>query len=591
MAETNYNNPFPATSAPRFSLALARSLFVWATWAAVVEIALWYVATHARNIPWMDDWEMVPVMTGNQPLTPAWLWEQHNEHRIPVPKLLLRGLLAVSGNDFRAGMIFNIVALALLAAAMILVAKRLRGATAWWDAFFPLILFHGGHAENLLWSWQLEFVLSTLLDGIVLLLIARQGEKMTRATVLGTACCLVLLPLTGANGFVLVPPLALWLVYAVAPVLISRDPSKRTDRIVALGALGAVLIPAVAYGLGYERVARHPESPSVGVMLETSLECLSMGFGFGLKGYWLLGGLGMFGLILVGAGILVGVLRWRPEEHRRALGLLMVLVATLGLALAIGWGRASSTGHGGLMARYCTLMTPGLCCVYLILVVYVPARFRGWAQGGLFLLAFSLFGFNLLFALEYGAMRLQIARGFQKNVGNGFPPVALASHYTTLAATVYPDPERLTTFLRMLRDARIEPYRRLQEDPDVRPLPLTPEEADFRPDGIYAFRAPRHVVALQVTYHLEKDVGVFAGMSVHWVTKDRLQRQVERTAPTFYFVVSPGERTVTIWINDVVERLWLVPDNKAEMPAILNITLLVPPPVDTKLPAIKDGAR
>ena len=57
-----------------------------------------------------DEWELVPALAREQPISPAWLWAQHNEHRIPLPKLVLLGLFAVSDNDIRSGMFFNVCA-------------------------------------------------------------------------------------------------------------------------------------------------------------------------------------------------------------------------------------------------------------------------------------------------------------------------------------------------------------------------------------------------------------------------------------------------------------------------------------------------
>ena len=85
-------------------------LVVWTTWAFMLAAALWFVMTCGKNVPFMDDWEIVPALSGAQPITANWLWSQHNEHRIPLPRLLLLGLFSVSGNDFRAGMFFNVFA-------------------------------------------------------------------------------------------------------------------------------------------------------------------------------------------------------------------------------------------------------------------------------------------------------------------------------------------------------------------------------------------------------------------------------------------------------------------------------------------------
>ena len=136
---------------------------------------------------------------------------------------------------------------------MILVARRLRGLTAWTDAFFPLLLLNWGHCENLIWCWQVEFVLSTLLAGVALLIIACSKEGLTRRSLIGMTCCLILLPLTGANGFVLTPLLILWLAYAIVRGWRGGPLSNRAGHILALAALVAAVIPAAAYLLQYER--------------------------------------------------------------------------------------------------------------------------------------------------------------------------------------------------------------------------------------------------------------------------------------------------------------------------------------------------
>ena len=48
--------------------------------------------TLSADLPYWDDWEMVPVITGHEPVTLKWAWAQHNEHHMPVPKLILVGL-------------------------------------------------------------------------------------------------------------------------------------------------------------------------------------------------------------------------------------------------------------------------------------------------------------------------------------------------------------------------------------------------------------------------------------------------------------------------------------------------------------------
>src|SRR5262249_22179974 len=152
-----------------------------------------------------------PHATGNGAPTAGWLWALHSEHRLPLPRLVLLALLELTGLDFRAGMVVNALALASLSAGLIVAAGPLRGRAGVAAAFFALMLLRWGHAENLLWSWQVGFILPTCLAGTVLLVIVRQGTRLTAAGAAAAGVCLVLLPLCGANGVALVPALALWL--------------------------------------------------------------------------------------------------------------------------------------------------------------------------------------------------------------------------------------------------------------------------------------------------------------------------------------------------------------------------------------------
>src|SRR5262249_11804164 len=108
------------TSGPR---RLAAGLVVWGLWGLPTAFALAFVGVYGVNVPYWDDWDMVPVRTGRQPLTLDWLWAQHNEHRIPLPKLLYVALARGCG-DLRAGMVFNVLCLAAVAAGLILAVRR-----------------------------------------------------------------------------------------------------------------------------------------------------------------------------------------------------------------------------------------------------------------------------------------------------------------------------------------------------------------------------------------------------------------------------------------------------------------------------------
>ena len=115
-----------------------RLMFVWITWIIGTGLLFLHVRHYARNFPYWDDWGLVPVITGHEPVTLKWAWAQHNEHRMPVPKLILTGLLRWVASDFRTGLYFNAGLLSSSAALMIVLAHRLRGHQRLTDAVLPL---------------------------------------------------------------------------------------------------------------------------------------------------------------------------------------------------------------------------------------------------------------------------------------------------------------------------------------------------------------------------------------------------------------------------------------------------------------------
>ena len=136
-------------------------LIVWTVWAGMLALLLWSYIPISSPIPLAEDWYTVPLITGQQVPLGAWLWEQNNEHRMPVARLLLLGALKASGGDYRAGGLLNLALLAGGAAGLILFVRHLRGGrTDVGDAFLPLTLLHFGHSVDVLFPFQITFVLS-----------------------------------------------------------------------------------------------------------------------------------------------------------------------------------------------------------------------------------------------------------------------------------------------------------------------------------------------------------------------------------------------------------------------------------------------
>src|SRR5690348_6434072 len=143
-AESHQRDDVGAPSSRATFSKIAASI-VWIVWAAMFALFIVFVARFRRDVPYQDDWHLLAPATGNPSISLQWLWHSPTGHRIAVPKLILVSLLKMSGLDFRVGMYADAIVMALVAAVMIIVARRLRGGrTILADAIFPLLLMHWG---------------------------------------------------------------------------------------------------------------------------------------------------------------------------------------------------------------------------------------------------------------------------------------------------------------------------------------------------------------------------------------------------------------------------------------------------------------
>ncbi len=209
-------------------------IFVWGVFGVLVVGAAAFVARFGTDVPIWDDYDFMPAVVGEQPVTPGWLWEQCNEHRIPLPKLIFVVACRTAGNDVRAGMAASVAVLAALAAGMVVLAGRLPGGARPSDAVFSLLLLNLGHASNLLWSIQFIHVLSTGIGTAVLILIAWRTRWPGPAVAAAAGVALGLLPLCGGTGLLYVPALGSWLLAASWVEARSKRPGRgsagRSDR-------------------------------------------------------------------------------------------------------------------------------------------------------------------------------------------------------------------------------------------------------------------------------------------------------------------------------------------------------------------------
>lgn len=553
-----------------------------------------FVARYASNVPSWDDWDMVPVLTRHQPVTWEWLWSQHNEHRVPLPRLLFLGLNRLTVTDMRVTMFFDVLLMAALAAAMMVVATRLRARSSATDAFFPLALLNCGQAANLLWGWQLQFFASVALVCVALLAVVRGGATIPvrrAAAIVGVSA--LLLPLCGANGLGMVPALAAWpLALALLPERWTGGSGIRGSPLL-LGLGGGALVLTMVYFIGWEPVPYHPKSQSAVETLKTAVKFATIGLGPALRSPWPLTGLAT--LAAYGASILLLVRIWRerPTERARSGGLLLVLGALASLALGLGLGR------NGFETRYVTLALPAWCAVYFAWLLYGPASGRRMRAGLAVASLTALWG-NTSFGLGYAReLRGQLG-GFERDLADGVPLPELLHRY---GPWLHPHQDMPARYLPMLKRAHVGHYAALREDAAFRAIPvnLRPAEATQlvwhdsaarvagpRPALLFRLPADRMVAGIRLRYRYRSDDGTLPYIGLRW----KPSTQPEFAPDRFYKYSPTGDRanwergtwdaihdsatTLTVWISDTVGAVGITPDFRPGVFRIDELSLLVP---------------
>lgn len=414
--------PFtPATSRVRKRLT--------AVWGVLSLLALGFILISGCNAPAVDEWEFVAELVGQAPVL-SWLWAQHNEHRLPLSKLIYLGQFRLT-HDFRSGMLLQVGMLSVLSLGLMKLAARLRSYPHWTDAFFPISLLHLGHWENFLLGYQICFTLFTILvTGLIVIAL-----QATRQTAFGTgifaAGLAFLVALTGGFGLPILFTSISWLVY-LAFVLWRDQKKRRSMCLLFLAGLGSIY--PWLYFSHFHRPENIPASTDPVAIALVSGQVLGMAFGIGFSAIWWAVLIGE--VVMVSATINLLIRQARDANLLPAsVGLIAIVLGLCGIALAIGIGRAGFGSEMGLWSRYSLLIWPLLCATYLTWAKAgrgqaTPTGLVKWIPLTLCVCAVLAFPTNTGAGL-YTANRI-VSRdvAFQQDLRNGLPDAELiAKHF------------------------------------------------------------------------------------------------------------------------------------------------------------------
>ncbi|HET6572888.1 MAG TPA: hypothetical protein VFG68_04745 [Fimbriiglobus sp.] len=409
-----------------------------AVWAVLTVAGLGFVLGFGHNVPWGDEWEFVPALTGHEPAGP-WLWAQHNEHRLPLPRAVYLGLFRLTG-DFRAGMVLQVLLLSALALGLLRYLAAVRERPAWSDVFVPVGLLNWGHVENFLMGYQLCFALVCVL-ACGMLTAARSMRTYRAGLLVGGQ--LLLLEACGGSGLAFVPPVVVWLLARARRA--GRTQWKKGVDLVVLAA--AAVGYAAAYLAGYERPPHHPPAKleNAGLAALIAGQYLSMSFGLAAAFVWPIVAVGVIGLAGWAAVRLVQTRTW---------GGLAVLAGALALAAMVGVGRS---GFGdwqmGLWSRYGLLAWPVLFAAYLAFLGATD-RFGKWVQPALAAVTVGFLPFNIAAGWGWATSHDQSLTAFTQDVRAGVPAAELVEKHLTGTG----QEARALRGIPMLRAAGVGPF-------------------------------------------------------------------------------------------------------------------------------------
>ena len=272
---------------------------------------------------------------------------------------------------------------------------------------------------------------------------------------------LVILPLCGGSGLVMLPPLILWLAgYLCWGWRSGREPGGWA-RAFGLSSLMACSAVVALYLVDYVRPAHHPSAPSLSAVVSTTLEFLSLSLCPSVPGYWKAAALTVVALVAVALTRLTVVAVRLPHERPRALGLAAVIFSIIGVAVSVGVSRSGFGPGAGLASRYVCLAAPLLSALYVTWLIYTPAQAQRALQACLLLVVCLSVPGSLQEAKDLGEPRLQCYRRMERSLQAGMSDSQILD--LACPALLLPNRNAASELLQMLRSSGFGKFKNLDD--------------------------------------------------------------------------------------------------------------------------------
>ncbi|CAN5477404.1 hypothetical protein BH11PLA2_BH11PLA2_17150 [soil metagenome] len=541
---------------------------------ALAIASLVYILRFAVNAPVVDEWDLTHVVLSGMTLS-EWTFTRLNEHLFIPANAAFYILHTLTGLDFRAGMIANLIVLTIASLLMQNAAKTLRSRASLADLVIPAALLNYGHAYNTLMSFQLAFGFFVLSLAMLLNVVAGAVPGQERRTATRAGLVLLFVMLNGGMGIAFVPVVGVWILVLCWNAGIHHEDTKErrqheeaksiqlspsrfpsclrafvVNSVLPLALLG-IAVAYTAFALfALPKVSAAPTEPlSLGRLTWCVLQYLGIGTGLWYDGpHWPRNGI----LVAVGYAtmtVLLGFATLKRRDGGRTAGLLALLLGHFAVALGIAVSRG-----GCLAERYVTISAIGLVIAWLGIV---NLKWRGEMVLGIVATLF-LIVMNIAPGFDYGHRHRNLYRSFDKDMAAGLPIGFLRDKYQVLLRVG----DNLEPALERLRANHIRQFSNAVPTPSMTATPVTNAAFD-----VPLSDPSSAVLGLSVTFELKQSLP-WSEMQLRWQSANGPQ------VATVYPPRTPGRHTVRIWVNDVPQCAVLVEVQRPQALMVLSASWL-----------------
>lgn len=232
----------------------------------------WFVYTYTVNVPFWDQWEIVPIIQNINDGNLNWndFWKQHNEHRLLLPRIIMITSAYLTNWNLKTETLISIM-LAVMSFGLLIKTVQLTYKKPFtWQVYGLLVLcsliwFSPVQFENWLWGWQIQWYLNVLaVMGVIYSIALLLRNKDSNGALIAGVGSAAVAQYSLGNGVLLWPILLLSLWF------IGIEKKK-----LAIAAAAGV-VSTLAYYIGYH----NPDGPSKTLALKEPLDFIKYYFAY-----------------------------------------------------------------------------------------------------------------------------------------------------------------------------------------------------------------------------------------------------------------------------------------------------------------------